>query len=290
MGKFNIHTERLSSKNIQWDSIGKEPVKVAYIMATRNYKMFRFLDGNRDTKHANKLIKSLMAIGILYQPVLINEKNEIVEGQGRFIAMRELNLPVLYTVQHGIGIKECRFLNSCSTNWGIKNYVHSFSSGADKKISYVYIEQLSKEFPEFGMRIIFSAAVNKTAPLGGTLTATLKSGNVELTDADYERGRKVLSYIKEFIPYLKSVSGRMECMYSALIYCYNNIEVDNDYLLDKFSKRYTEISPIANTHQALAELEKVYNYNIRNHRSPVYLKSGFEKYSRANKGVLKGGT
>lgn len=269
--------------------VGKTPVKIANVMATRNYDMFRFLDGNRDTKHSKKLVKSLLAIGILYQPILINERNEIIEGQGRFLAMKELNLPVIYTVQKGIGIKECRYLNSHSTNWGIKDYVHSYAAGEDKKTSYMYIEQLAKEFPEFGMRIVYSAAVNRNTPLGGNSTKTLKSGEAEISSVDYERAREVLSYIKEFLPYLKAVNGRTECLYSALIFCYNMPDVDDNYMLEKFAKYYGTVPPIATTTQAVSELERIYNYNIRGNHEQIFLKSDFERYSKANNGVLKGG-
>lgn len=162
-----------------WSQVGKNPIKVDNLMATRNYDMFRFLDGNRGVKHFKKLIKSLMAIGILYQPVLVNEQFEIVEGQGRFLAMKELNLPVLYVVQNGIGIEECRYLNSSSTNWQDKDYVHSYACGSDRKIEYVYLEQLQKEFPEFGIRIIYGAASNRSVVGGGKMSANLKSGNIE---------------------------------------------------------------------------------------------------------------
>lgn len=263
-----------------WSQVGKNPVKVANLMATRNYDMFRFLDGNRETKHYKKLIKSLMAIGILYQPILVNEKYEIVEGQGRFLAMRELNLPILYVVQNGVGIEECRYLNSSSTNWNIKNYVHSYAQGSDRKIAYQYLEQLQKEFPDFGIRIIYASSANRSVSGGGKASSSLKSGEAELSEEDYNRGREVLSYLEKFAFLYKAMTGRAESLQMALIYCYNNPSVDNDYLLEKVQKYYGTISPIANATQAVAELERIYNFNIRGGREQIFLKSDYERYTK----------
>ena len=68
---------------INWDAVGKEPVKIANIMATRNYKMFRLLEGNRNLDHVPKLIKSINAVGILFQPILVNEKFENHRGSAQ---------------------------------------------------------------------------------------------------------------------------------------------------------------------------------------------------------------
>lgn len=283
MGRFNLGSDRNGSKNVNWESIGKEPVKIASIMATRKYDMFRFLDGNRDVKHFKKLVKSLVAIGILYQPVLVNENYEIVEGQGRFLAMQELNLPVLYVVQKGIGIKECRFLNSCSTNWGIKDHVHSYANGSDKREAYIYLEQLQREFPQFGIRIIYSAASSKPIGMGGGISQNLKSGEIEISESDYERGRKVLAYLDRFSPYLKTLTGRVECMQKALIFCYNNETVDNEYLLEKVTKYYQRIQSIVTEKESIEKLEMVYNFGNLGGREEIMLGDAFKRYNKAKK-------
>ena len=265
----------------------KDTWKVANIMATYSYDRFRLLDGNRDTGHFKKLVKSIMEIGVLYQPILVNENFEIVEGQGRFFAMKKLEKPILYVMQNGIGIKECRFLNSCSTNWQMGDYVHSFAVGEDSKPDYMYLEQLQKEFRDFGIRTIYGAAANRNVVGGGRITNNLKSGNVEITQEDYERGREVLSYLGLFDFLNKAVQGRIECVHSALIYCFNNETVDNDYLLEKVSKYYSTIPPIANVSQAVSELERIYNFNLRGGREQVFLKSDFERYTKQTKSKRK---
>ena len=265
------------------ESAGRECWKVANIMATYNYEQFKLLDGNRDVKHFKKLVKSIMEIGILYQPILVNELFEIVEGQGRYFALKKLGKPVIYTVQPGIGIKECRHLNSCSTNWGLKDYIHSYATGSDARPEFEFLEQLQKEFPEFGSRTIYGAAANRNVVGGGSATKKLHDGDIDLSPEDYIHGRKVLGYLRNFNFLNKALSGRIECMHSALIYCYNKETVDNEYLLEKVEKHYGTIPPISNVSQAIAEIERVYNFNIRGGREPIYIKSDFEKYAKQTK-------
>lgn len=72
-------------------------------------------------------------------------------------------------------------------------------------------------------------------------------------------------------------------MQSALIFCYNNPSVDKEYLKEKVEKYYGTISPIANATQSVAELERVYNFNLRGGREQVFLKSDFERYVKRMK-------
>ena len=106
------------------------------------------------------------------------------------------------------------------------------------------------------------------------------SGEINIDEEGYQRGRKALTYVSSFEPYIRSLQGKKGYMHSALLFCYRSPNVDNAYLLDKYSKLYGRITPIANTMQAVIELEAIYNHNIRG-RERVYLKSEFEQYVRA---------
>ena len=55
---------------------------VAKIYETTDYNRFRYIEGNRKVNHAKKIVQSIQAIGRLMKPVLINERWEIIDGQG----------------------------------------------------------------------------------------------------------------------------------------------------------------------------------------------------------------
>lgn len=99
-------------------STNKDKV-VGQIYATYNYEKFKKLTGNRKVldRRVARIKKSIAAIGLIPNPIIVNEKYEIADGQGRFYACRESGLPVYYTIVKGIGIEECTHLNQGQTNW-----------------------------------------------------------------------------------------------------------------------------------------------------------------------------
>ena len=76
------------------------------VFSTTKYDMFSFLDANRklNVRNYSKLINS-MKEEQLKIPIIVNEKFQIIDGQHRFTAEKELGLPVYYMVQKGYGIE-----------------------------------------------------------------------------------------------------------------------------------------------------------------------------------------
>lgn len=260
-----------------WRDVGKESVKVANIYATRNYEMFKFLPGNRNTNHARKIMASIKAVGILFQPILINEKCEIIEGQGRYVACKTLKLPVLYVMQKGIGIEECSKLNSVSTNWKMKDYIHRYAHGEDKVNNGAkYLENLIKEFPRYSPTLCYGFAVNAGFNTNGCKTASFKNGVMPMTEEEYQHGREVLSYLEKFDFVYKTIEGRIECIHGALAFFYSHPDVDNDFLYTQMCKRYVSIPPIANTRQAIEVIQGIYNFNART-KKQIYVISDYER-------------
>ena len=85
--------------------------KINEVYETNDYSQFKFLNNNRDisTKHVNKLIKSMKEKRLI-SPILINESGQIIDGQHRFEAQKNLGFPVPYIVQKGYGEKEAQGL------------------------------------------------------------------------------------------------------------------------------------------------------------------------------------
>ena len=116
------------------------------IKVTNEYDKFKKLKGNRAVteKRKEKIKNSILKVGYITSPILVNDKYEIIDGQGRFEALKELQLPIEYIIQDNIGITECVAMNIHQTNWSLLDYIQSY---ADKGIqSYQYIVDLMKEF------------------------------------------------------------------------------------------------------------------------------------------------
>lgn len=103
--------------------------KISLVYKEEKYGKFKMLLGNRivEQRRVDTIKKSIIENGWVMNPIVINENWEIIDGQGRFTALRELNMPIYFVVARGAGINECRALNIKQKNWTVKDYISSLS-------------------------------------------------------------------------------------------------------------------------------------------------------------------
>ena len=258
------------------DSSGRELRDTYKIKSTMHYEWFHFIDGNRDTRHAAKIKKSIEAVGLLMCPILVNENFEIIDGQGRFTACKELGLPIYYVQQKGIGIEEVRKMNSVSSNWTTGNYVHSYTEGDDTKESYIYLQSLQKQFPDFSYTFLASVASAKRGR-ADTISG-IKNGNFTCTKEGYEMAVAELTYLNQFVKFVLEMGGKSDYVFRALDFCYRNEQVDNEYLLKKFKSGYKAFPEVASIRGALESIQTAYNNHHDADHEPIFIISDFDRY------------
>lgn len=103
------------------------------IEQSETYGLFKSLGGNRlvSKGHVDALKRSFTDYPELVaaQPVLVNEDFEIVDGQHRFDAAKELRLPINYIKVRGLGVDEARKLNVTQRKWEPMDYATSYAIG-----------------------------------------------------------------------------------------------------------------------------------------------------------------
>lgn len=58
------------------------------IYKTDDHTLFKKLEGNRDVRSVEKIIKSIDNVGYVLSPILVNEKYEVIDGQNRLEACK----------------------------------------------------------------------------------------------------------------------------------------------------------------------------------------------------------
>ena len=250
------------------------------VRCTQNYRLFKTIEGNRNLDHVNKIIKSIQKVGLFVQPILVNQRMEIIDGQHRFSACRELGLPVYYIIQDDIGLKEVKALNMASKNWSTKNYIHSYAAG-NNSIDYIYLEQIMKAYPWATVKIVGCAFQWQT---GGGIHGKIKDGEFKCTTEQYQNAIKALDYVDSVREQINTVTGSKEHYLFAIVFCYFCELVDNDYLLKKINKYYRSLDSATSIKSAMMQIEsKVYNYQMRTPMEPVSISIEYEKAVRAKK-------
>ena len=97
-------------------------------METNNYSQFSFFKDNRvvNRAHVKNLIESIEELGYIKgKPIIINDKFQIIDGQHRFLACQELDLPIIYEFQEVVDYHKTMItLNKSQSNWNLGDYVN----------------------------------------------------------------------------------------------------------------------------------------------------------------------
>jgi hypothetical protein len=107
------------------------------IYMTKDYDQFKRVRGNRPAAphgaHVRELEAKIKKYGNLTpQKPLQMRKNEegeleIVDGQHRLMALKNLNMPVYYEIKDGMTLETIRNLNSGNSNWGWLDFAFSYA-------------------------------------------------------------------------------------------------------------------------------------------------------------------
>lgn len=246
--------------------------KVAIVYRTNNYSKFRRLNGNRSVQQARvqKIIGSIKKVGYVMSPIIVNQSYEVIDGQGRLEALKQLGLPVDYIVVKDIGVNECIAMNLIQTNWALSDFIDSYAErGA---VPYVYMQQLIKRFgKKFPFKVINNAVTGKDE-VGSN---TIKNGDFNCDSDDYENAVDILNYLCDYREMLNRVDGHTEFYYMALAFCYRDPAVNDERMFRNFQRLQANLYPVVNMLQALEAIEDIYNNRTR---EKVYIKTNYRQY------------
>ena len=78
---------------------------VYQVYKTNNYDIFKLMPNNRNVNltHVGRLKLSFKEM-YLISPIIVNSRMEIIDGQHRLHAAKELNLPIYYIIVDGYAV------------------------------------------------------------------------------------------------------------------------------------------------------------------------------------------
>lgn len=242
------------------------------ILKTNDYYMFKRLKGNRavSDKRVDDLVESIKEIGWISQPILVNENMEIIDGQGRFEALKRLGMPIEYRVLRGGNIKCCMVMNEHNTEWERNDFIESYAEQGIK--SYERLNMMMKRF-EVPAEVVHRA-------MGKSISRSrLKSGDFEMTDYEYGHALKLLPKYKRFRQAMNRFGGA-----GRLKNCVIFFLIEGQYPHDEILKVLTTCDPAliytSSVERFLETIEDAYNKNKRAENKLYFL----EDYRRNGNG------
>ncbi len=239
------------------------------VFMTEDYSKFRYLLGNRDVLGPRKreILRSIQIKGWIPNPIIVNEKMEIIEGQGRFEALKELGLPIEFYIRPGWGIRECQALNSAGKIWMARDYISSYA--IQDKNGWPKYKALMEEFG-FNERIV-GAVLHKTIRKDNVISEQL-----DVTDKEYERARIICGHLEKYAPALKRFKGQNATKYDAAIYMIEH-NVDTDKMVEVINEMTVAEFNSSTKETMLKSFQEAYNKGKRKKENRIFVYESYRK-------------
>lgn len=257
--------------------------KIVFI--TKNYGQFSKLKGNRPTaaSRVNKIIRSIQDVGYITNPIIVNEKMEVIDGQGRLEAMKRLNLPVEYIVEKGAGINECVAMNINQTNWTTLDYVRSYAEQGIK--DYKQLEQFYEAYRPFVIMDALITICGKRKACGNNASTLVKDGTFKFAESQSEAVR-IADYLSSFKDFkIMKPNGKrtpvtsIRAFFNCLIFCARDPHIDENRLRDNLFKYVLELPPFSDTPTCLQAFEFIYNKRLSD-KSKLFFNGIYKQYEQ----------
>lgn len=252
------------------------------VYKTSNYSWFKKFDWNRKTEdiHIRRLIQSYEEIGQIPIPIVVTSEGQIIDGQHRFEAAKEVGLPIYYIINDNITAEQCEKLNIISSKWKVADKIHSRAERGN--INYVRLEALVNSYKNFSPNLIAAVASHITVS-GGAITGKINAGTIEISEEELSRTSNILDYLDgELIEVIRRKKGKISCMIDVIIFCYEYDKIDSKKLKEKIINNYPRAEYVApaKTIDAVSIVQDIYNY--RSHEeNKVYFFDEWKKQMKA---------
>lgn len=239
-----------------------EQVNVVY--RTSDLSMFQRLSCNRrvDPKRVAILKSSIMEHGFIGGPIVVNEKMEVVDGQARLAACKELGKDIEYIICPGLEIADCIALNQNGTIWKMDDYILCYAeSGMEDYIRLFDLLPAVGDKRLRGTTMVllvcgFCGAVNY-------LGKRVRSGLLRMDERVAAKAAWVYKFLEEHADDIFSTKGRSEYLARAVAFALARTTASPQRMGQVLKERIYLVRPLADMDDAVEELDKIYNWHLR---------------------------
>lgn len=242
-------------------------MKANTLLTTNNYNMFKLTEYNRnvDLQHVQQLVNELKAGHKFLQPIVVNEKMEIIDGQHRLKAMEELKRPVEYIVRPGTGKADVISMNNTQKSWNPIAWIQSYANAGNRDYQAL-LQEVDKQ-RELQISANMLAEIFEDPYATSTIVKKpLKAGKFKF---DYENAPHAEKVIDDAISLTKRYQeGRKRSLVRAILepiwILESNPMFDFDHLFNKMTEDdFKKVAGKVSSVDAALEMLDVYNYRLR---------------------------
>jgi hypothetical protein len=238
------------------------------IYTTTNYEIFGRIAGNRgiNDRIVKKLMTSIEKHGLV-NPITVNENCEILDGQHRLEACKNLGIPVKYMVtEDHYDHRVVQSINSAQHSWTLLDTIKSYAETGNTTYQWLLLQYKYHSWLKFT-----------------TLSRIVGVRNIEPSEDFYlnleERAtlERKLEYLDRYEKLFKKMGGHQQHNVMAISFLYDYEEIDNERLYKVVSKAVVDWVQCATTDGVLRQIEEFYNSGLRR-KIPIVI--GYKNYSK----------
>ena len=242
------------------------------IIETKDYEKFTLHPMNREIReqHVQDFVELLPISNLLpICPIVVDGQYQIIDGQHRFLACKQLGIPFHYTVKKDATDDDIVSFNSVAIPWKIIDYIKYFAKkGLEPYILTLKVMERYKLTDSTAIKLVRGMASEKERKI-------LKEGKLKAVYS-MEQIDKVMDYVVRTRDWIKSKLPLVERAFinerrfiEALINFYSIEELDKEKFFEKICRQVTRIHRC----HSIAEYERLFAqiYNLHS-RQPLDFK------------------
>jgi hypothetical protein len=240
---------------------------VNMVYKTDDLSIFKTIDGNRvpNLQHIKRLADSIKIYGMKCNPILVNEKMQVIDGQHRLMAAKEVSSFVYYIILNGYTLSEVHTLNLNQKNWTKKDFMEGYANMGIE--SYVKLRDFVYKNEDYA----FSSCISFCTNLSGYSDFQLcnkRNANSQVFEEgtwvgkDFKLAQDWANKIRLLKPYY--INYNNSHFVGTMLSLFQNNNFDFNEFMHKLRLQPTALVDCANREQFKTLIEDIYNYKSRN--------------------------
>ena len=233
-----------------------------------DYSVFRKLPDNRDvlSDRVRKLIASMTERYVI-NPIIVNEKMEVIDGQGRFEARKEIGEPIHYIVVEGANSDDCRRMNKYNTKWTGLDFAKSYAKKGCA--SYIILLRTCNKTKLSIGTVLRLGNRGSTAAKAVDKMSLFESGKLTFTEKDAEVVEKVNTMANEILEALQFTARVNDPFRTGVKIMVETDGYDHERMLRNCKTERHSYVQTGRLKDQLVEFERIYNKRAREN-SKIY--------------------
>jgi len=221
------------------------------VYKTNDLEQFKSLEGNRPVNlaHVKRLIDSIEKNGYLLNPIIINKHKEVIDGQHRLYAAKQLNTYVWVLVDPEAKLKDAVVFNANSSDWSMKDYLNSYCDlGFDNYLKLKSFYNANNDFSLLNCIELTSHPDGRSNHFKDGLYKFRDNNNAEYI---FNGMRKIIHLIPE---------AKNAVYLRAIEICLKNTQFDLNVFIKKVNNYSAEYRKNSHLSVIISNIEHIYNF------------------------------